>query len=354
MLIGSSFAGVAASAPAEETHVMRLYSSGPRALAMLTLGDGPPAPVVFDTGTDENILSEAYAKRLKLKIVGSSPMIDGATLKRTMQPLVGLKKPRLGGAPVTPATAQMVKYDEADVVGIFGPGSFAGSLVTIELDRGRARIDPLTADRIPAGPATPYRDGLPDLQINVAGTTIGAHLDSGSTGEIGLPKSMLGKVPLKAPPQVIGQAQSMLGTQDIYGGQLDGDIVIGPLKLHDPQIEFFGVGSGANIGYSVMKQLTVLLDPAGKRSWVLDPSDLKGPLDQFAGKFGVRTLRADATKLVYQRDGRPPYELHYLGGDLFEIEETGDRVQFRRSNGKVAALELITADGQVVRADRDS
>ena len=65
--------------PAHE--ILPLFASGPRAFAMLTLGDGPPTPVVFDTGTDHNLLTENYAKKLKLTIVGSAPVTDAASGK---------------------------------------------------------------------------------------------------------------------------------------------------------------------------------------------------------------------------------------------------------------------------------
>ena len=66
----------------------------------------------------------------------------------------------------------------------------------------------------------------------------------------------------------------------------------------------------------------------------------------------MRKVRAEGTKLIYQREGRPSFELKYLGGDLFEIPQTGDRVRFYRKNGAVSGLDLITADGEVVGASR--
>lgn len=342
---------------AAEPKIVPLYSSGPRALAMLTLGDGPPAPVVFDTGTDHNLLTEAYSKRLGLKVVGESEMVDAATGKSARVPVLALNEPRLSGVPVVSAQAQQFAYSEDDMVGVFGPGSFVGSLVTLELSHGRIRISPLSPATIPAGPSTPYRDGLPALDIKVGGMTISAHLDSGATGELALSRDLMDEVKLKAPAQVIGSAISALGRQDVYGGQLDGDVQIGPLRLKDPQVSFIGAagnGPGANIGYKLMRQMTLVMDPAGQRSWVLDPGSGPGPLTDFVGRFGPRSIRVEGGKLVHQRDGRPAFELRYLGGDLFEMTATGDRVQFYRRAGRVQRLELITAEGQVAPAERTS
>ena len=57
----------AAPRPSE---IVPLYVSATRPFAMLTIGDSAPMPVVFDTGTDENILDAALATRAGLKVVG--------------------------------------------------------------------------------------------------------------------------------------------------------------------------------------------------------------------------------------------------------------------------------------------
>lgn len=333
--------------------IVPLYASGPRAFAMLTIGDGPPAPVVFDTGTESNLLTENYTRFYHLKHAGSDELVDAATGTRKRTPLVTLAKPSLGGASVAPRRAQIVPKQDPEAVGIFGPGSFAGKLVTLELAQNRLRLAPLSGAQ-PSGRPTPYRDGLPAADIEVAGNKVSAHLDSGSTGGLSMGKQWMSKLRFKSPPQVVGAAVSALGEQEIYSGTIDGEVHIGPLTLNNPTIEFWGNGDGANVGYKILQRLTVVMDPASQRSWVLDPADLSGSLDQFAGSFGERTVRVRDGKLQYQRQGRPSFGLQYLGGDLFEIPQTGDRIQFFRKDGKVVRLELITAEGQVAAVDRTS
>lgn len=53
----------------------------------------------------------------------------------------------------------------------------------------------------------------------------------------------------------------------MWGGRIRGTIRIGPLTLHDPEVSF--LGDIANIGLPLIRQVTLVLDPAGKRSWVL-------------------------------------------------------------------------------------
>jgi hypothetical protein len=44
----------------------------------------------------------------------------------------------------------------------------------------------------------------------------------------------------------------------------------------------------------------------------------------------------------------------YLGGDLFEMPVTGDRIQFFRKDGRVIRFELITSENRITPAERTS
>jgi hypothetical protein len=334
--------------------IVPLYSSGSRALTMITIGEGPPAPVVFDTGEDKAFLVPDYAKRLNLSVVGSSSFVDEATGARSTVPLVRLVSPKLSGVAFELTEARVVDYAEPDMVGVVGPGVFSNRLVTLELSHNRVRVAPRTGDYIPRQPATPYFDHLPALKIDVGGIAVVAHLDSGADTGLSFSRTLMTKLRLKNPPVVSGKAQSASGTQDVYRGQIDGDVKIGPLVLHDPEVNFIGEGAGGNVGYDILRKLTIVMDPAGQRSWVLDPAQDSSSLAEYVGRFGPRSIRIEGQKLVHQRDGRPAFELEYLGGDLFEMTATGDRLQFYRRDGRVLRLDFITASGQVASEDRRS
>lgn len=48
---------------------------------MLTIGDSAPMPVVFDTGTTEDILDAALAKRVGLKVVGHFNLVESTAFR---------------------------------------------------------------------------------------------------------------------------------------------------------------------------------------------------------------------------------------------------------------------------------
>ena len=90
-------------------------------LAMLTIGDSAPMPVVFDTGTDENILDAALATRAGLEVLSDiSTSLDGASGKSLEVPTAATPDPRLSGVPLDTKTVQLLDYRSGDEVGIFG------------------------------------------------------------------------------------------------------------------------------------------------------------------------------------------------------------------------------------------
>jgi len=319
---------------------------------MLTIGDNPPSPVVFDTGTDDNIVSQQLADHLELKQVGTSPLVDLGSGKTETVPVVAVPDAKLGGIALAAKTAQSLARDTPGEAGIFGPNSFGDSFVIVEAGRDRVRIVPRDSGLTPPGPGTPYQDKLPSLPIRVGSRTVIAHLDSGNSGELILGGDLMKTVPLIAPAEVVGIAVSALGEREVFGGQLKADVRVGPVVLHNPKVSFSQSGSGGNVGYAIMRDLTVILDPAHQRSWVLDPANERLNLADYAGMFGPRRIWIERDKLMHQREGRPAFALRYLGGDLFEMPDTGDRLQFFRAGGRVTRLELITAEDDVVGALR--
>jgi hypothetical protein len=341
---------IPAFAVPKSSEIVPLYTSTIRPLAMLTIGDSAPIPVVFDTGSDENVLDAALAKSAGLKVVGHFNLVDDASGKSAEVPTVSTPHPRLSGVPLDSKIVRLLDYRSGDQVGIFNPYSFGDRYVVVEAGLNRLRIIPRDVGFVPPGPGHAYVQNIPATQIRIAGKMYDAVLDTGNTSSLSLAAALVKLVPLKAPAKIVGKAVSLLGEQDVLGGDVAGPVRIGPYTLRDPQVSF--VDTVINIGFPTIRHLTIVLDPANKRSWVLDPASEKPTWANFTGRFGARTIRLEHGKLIYQRDGRPSYVLAYLGGDLFEIPATGDRIQFFRKDGRVVRLELITIENRVSAAER--
>jgi len=309
-------------------------------------------PVVFDTGTTENILDAALAKQVRLKVVGSFKLVDDVSKKSTLVPTAAVPDARLSEVPLDIKVIRLSDHRSGDEAGVFGPYSFGNRYVVVEAGLNRLRIIPKDSGFVPPGPGHAYKEDIPAAEIRIAGKIYDAVFDTGHNSALSLPADAVQSVPLKAPAKVVGKAISALAEQDILGGELAGSVDIGPYSLKDPSVAF--VDTVINVGFPVIRKLTIVLDPANKRTWVLDPASEKPNWTDFTGRFGQRTIRLEEGKLVYQRDGRPSYALTYLGGDLFEMPGTGDRIQFFRKDGRVVRFEIITSENRVSPAERTS
>jgi len=338
-----------ASAAPRPSEIVPLYESTTRPLAMLTIGDSAPIPVIFDTGSDENVLDAPLATRAGLKVVGHFNLVDDASGKSTEVPTAATPDPRLSGVPLDSKIVRLLDYRSGDEVGILTPYIFGDRYVVVEAGLNRLRIIPRDSGFVPPGPGHPYVQNIPAAEIRIAGKMYDAVLDTGNDSSLSLAAALVTSVPLKAPAKLVGKAVSLLGEQDVLGGELAGPVEIGPYTLRDPQVAF--VDTVINVGFPAIRHLTIVLDPANKRTWVLDPASENPAWTDFVGRFGPRTIRLEHGRLVHQRDGRPPFALTYLGGDLFEMP-TGDRIQFFRKDGRVVRLELISSDNRISPAER--
>ena len=341
-----------ATAATPTSEIVPLYVSTVRPLAMLTIGDSAPMPVVFDTGTTENILDAALGKREGLKVVGHFKLVDDASKKSVEVPTAAAPDARLSGVPLDTKIVRLAEHRSGDEVGVFGPYSFGNRYVVVEAGLNRLRIIPKDSGFVPPGPGHAYEEDIPAAEIRIAGKSYDAVLDTGHDGALSLPADFVKSVRLRDPAKIVGKAVSALAEQDVLGGDLVGSVEIGPYSVKDPAVAFFD--TVINVGFPVIRKLTIVLDPANKLTWVLDPAKENPNWSDFTGRFGPRTIRLEQGRLIHQRDGRPPYVITYLGGDLFEMEATGDRIQFFRKDGRVVRLELITSGNRISPAERTS
>ena len=136
--------------------------------------------MVFDTGTDENILDAALATRAGLKVVGHFDLVDGASGKSLEVPTAATPDPRLSGVPLDTKTVQLLDYRSGDEVGIFGPYSFGDRYVVVEAGLNRLRIIPKDSGFVPPGPGHAYMENIPAAEIRIAGKLHDAVLDTGN------------------------------------------------------------------------------------------------------------------------------------------------------------------------------
>lgn len=250
-----------------------VFQSNDRVLVMLTIGDHPPMPAVFDTGTNGNVIDIGVAERLGLENKGGSRSIDGSTGKPVPGFETFIANASLGGTPIQDARATAMVFSHPNEVAIIGPNSFPGQYVLMDLERSRLTL--LTPEAAPdAGEGFPYLGeggaALPSLNIELEGRTIPAILDTGNTSDFLLPLSLAKGLPLEAEPVIIGHATSAAGVQDVYEARLTEDITVAGVVIHRPKVRFIE-GGRPNIGMPVLRQMKLMFDPVQRRTWVIGP-----------------------------------------------------------------------------------
>jgi hypothetical protein len=177
--------------------------SGPRPIAMLSVGAGPPVPVIFDTGASGNVVDADFARAAGLPEEG--PALVGTPAGG--EPMRGFRTTiadgRLGNAALrgTRAVAlPMPAMQGLAVRGVFGAGTFSGRLVFLDLGRGEVRIAEKNAASIPAAPSFSYLGegmrSLPGVTVEIGGRSYPAHIDTGQPGMLAFPAAMASEMPL--------------------------------------------------------------------------------------------------------------------------------------------------------------
>lgn len=265
-----------AASPPPTVGEITLFQSDRRVLVMMQIGDGELVPMVFDTGSDGHTIDGLLHERHRFERIGTVHEIDGTSGNERMLPQVAIPNVSLGGLRVGTIDAAVVDYHRDDAMGIISSEMFTGSLLYLDLANGRARLVPLEGAVLPDGPARAYVDAIPSIDLVMPdGSALPAHFDTGFNGALSLPVEMMDKVPLMAPARVVGRFRSISAEGEVYGGKIRGTIRIGPVTLQDPDVTF--LGDRANIGLPVIRQVTLVIDPAGNRNWTLPAGTIPPP-----------------------------------------------------------------------------
>ena len=256
---------------------LHISQSKDRVLTTLKVAGSEPVPVVFDTGSSENILDLKLAARLGLPNLGPSTAIDGSLGKPIAGFLTEVKGAILGNLSIDDGPADAVDYDLPNEKGVFGPNCFPGKLVQMDLGIGSILVMPKTAATLPPGVGIPYigrgDDALPSVIVDFGARQVAAELDTGNNAALLFPLSFTNQLSLEAPPKKVGEAGSVAGRQPLFRARLKGALKIGPLTLDRPVIMFIE-GGQPNVGLPIARQLVVVFDPTAKRSWLISSRPL--------------------------------------------------------------------------------
>src|SRR5262249_17474453 len=114
---------------------------------------------------------------------------------------------------------------------------------------------------------------VPGVSVRLPnGSTLLAALDTGSDSGLTLPLSMAQTIPLFAPPAPFGRANMLGSSYPNFKAKIRGEVRAGGLTLIDPDVEFMDGSPVSMVGFSVLRNGVVVLDPAAGHSWLLAPT----------------------------------------------------------------------------------
>lgn len=266
---------LATALPASADGVIPLDTSGPRPTAKLTIDTAAPVSVIFDSGAGGSVVNNEVGARHRLPDEGSVHISSPGAAKPVPAYLSRLPAARLGDADVSGARVVVgdLGVPLPGISGVMSPNTFSGSLVRFELTKSRVVVVPKSPSSIPPTAASPYGGAhpLPAMEIDVAGVKLQAHLDTGNGRGFSLPLEIADRFSLQTPLTPAKPVKMAGGERKAFLSRIKGKVRVGPIELIDPEVIFIERFEFANVGFSILKDWTFVLDPAEQRSWLVAP-----------------------------------------------------------------------------------
>ncbi len=212
------------------------------------------------------------ATKLGLKTVGQAISGDPSGKNRETVDIV-----EAGSLAIGDATFSAVKLAVRDLPaapgrpapdGILGFGLFQDYLLTLDYPAQRVRIE---KGELPPADNREVLDfverrGIPSVKLQVGDLEVSADVDSGnSRGELVLPGSYIGKVPLEKEPVVVGRGRTVSNEFEIKQAPLKGAVRIGAQSVERPLVDFVEIFPVANIGHAFLRRFAVTIDQKNHR-----------------------------------------------------------------------------------------
>jgi D-alanyl-D-alanine carboxypeptidase len=246
--------------------------AGHLASVSVMLNGKGPFRFAIDTGAAGMArIDSATANQLNLPVIGEARVGDPSGKNVKSAPIVKLESLGIGNATFGGLTATVGEYSGRipgeKVDGILGFALFADCLVTLDYPAMRMVLG---TGELPAANGKDVIDfhaerGIPSITIQVAGTEVEADVDAGAQGGISLPDALSSKLPLAAPPKVVGHARTVSNEFDIRAAELQGDVVFGGITLERPRVEFQPIFPMANVGSRVLRDYSLTFDQKNHR-----------------------------------------------------------------------------------------
>jgi len=246
------------------TVVLALTENPMHPRVMVDVGDGEQYEFIVDTGASVNVIDRKIAENLGYEVIGETE-IGAPGGPQIPASIVRVPMAHVGDAMIENAdfvTMDIDGFSHGQTQGILGLQLFREYLLTFDQTGRRITVsrDSLSADD--AG-VLPFQVESAHIQIDidVAGMRVAAHVDTGSMGGLTLPAELMASLPLLEAAQSGARARLVGGDRDISLAQLNGTLRFADLSYENPDIGFMSPSPGyGNVGGQILGELIVSVD----------------------------------------------------------------------------------------------
>jgi hypothetical protein len=269
--------------PAAGAHLaFELAGSRPIPVVQAKINGKGPFSFILDTGAAGTVLDEDFAKTLGIALGAEQPIGDPSGAPGIVAHEVEIESIEVGDAKfrgISGVAMDRKRFDPGqELKGIIGLPVFAENLLTLDYPKKEIVLakGELAAD---GAEVLPYdaEGQLPRVEITLDGKKILAHVDSGSPGGWGFPKSFLEGAKWKEEPKVVGRGRTVNNEFEVWSGTLAGKLKLGPIEVAEPVVSFNDQFPFANVGYRALKDYAVTFDQKNHRMRLHSGSAVERP-----------------------------------------------------------------------------
>lgn len=263
--------------PPEQTKLLQEEVSipmkrwGGRPIIFAKINGTGPYSFILDTGSSVTaIVDKEIIQELGIE-TGEEAAIPGMSGKKaTIESLDFEGLEMTGVRAVASDVGKFLGREKTTPIGILGIRVMAGCLFTYDFpgNRYRARFGELPET---GAEIVEYDDqGAISFRLDVAGTMVTAHMDTGSPGSLLLPTSYEEKIPLTGPSVPSSQIRTPMGSASTRTATIDGLLKIGNRDFKNVKVGFADLPqmvarNYGNVGSSLLKFFAVTFDQKNTR-----------------------------------------------------------------------------------------
>jgi len=265
LLFGSAVFGLAGCTSAGGRLVSMDLESG-RPVVEATFGAGEGGRFIFDTGAQGGVIFKDDADALKLKVIGEALL--GSPLGGPPLSALVVELPEIALNGTRAANDDFVTMPRSaltlpGVIGVMGPAQWSKNVVEIDLQGatlwiGKAPRKPITA-WIPLS-----ERNLLGGTTNIAGTSIGFHLDTGNPRGVLLPMALAATLVTTGGLTDAGVIRTVDSTIPVKKGGVSASAQISDVEIKLTSAEFAEVAKG-NFGSNTLRDFVIVIDNPNRR-----------------------------------------------------------------------------------------